>query len=271
MMLQVVLERLLDGSLVHSLPQYVCGLAIAGSHARGEETPYSDLDLFIVLDASDRDYYGSRIEQVLGNFPPPLIRRGPVPIEHFGDSVTLVYSDASFVQVNFNTVDSIEVNPMRRGSRVLLDRRGDYNRLIEASRECSIDQNKLFAEYSNWFVIRAGFALRSVNKGELLKTTGYLHDMRIALTQLLRIATGHFYENRNPYLPSSRFEKEVGMEAARELGALLPIYGADALNESLRRSLELFWHIQCDSSTRYKYDLSPAKTLDQVLFRSGCK
>jgi len=261
MILDQVLETLHDGELVSSLPTYVQGLALAGSYARGTAVPGSDLDLFVIFEPSGSAVYRERIEQVLSLLPQPVVRRGPVPVAHFGDSVTLLYQDRTLVQINFNTTDSIEVNPMRRSSRVLFDRSGFYARLIDASHRSATDQRIVYQEYSDWFVIRACYAINSLEKGELMKTTGYLHEMRVALAQIIRLGEGRYDQTRGPYLPLSRFETEVGAAASERLGALMPAYSRDSIEGSLLESVRAFEELQESYGDRFSYDISAVALL----------
>lgn len=255
-MLGHILKKLHDGSFVSALPPFVEGLALAGSYARGTPMPSSDLDLFVILENSSNDLYRDRIEQILALLPEATVRRGPVPVAHFGDSVTLLYQDGTLVQLNFNTKDSIEINPMRRSSRALLDRSGFYAQLIEAAHHCTTDPVSVYREYSDWFVIRACYALNSLQKGELLKATAYLHDMRTALAQLVRLGTGRYDQTRGPYLPLSRFEEEVGQDAAERIGALLPTYSTENVKCTLIASCQEFERLQSAHAEEFSY--SPA-------------
>lgn len=270
-MLRVVLQGLADGSLGAAMPDYVLGLAIAGSYARGEQTPYSDLDMFAILDAENPHDYQVRIEDFLRRLPRPLLRRGPLAKLHFGDQVTLVYEDASVVQINFNTESALELNPMRGNSRVVLDRTGRYRQLVAAARSVELDAAQTYAEYSDWFLIRGLACANAIRKGEILKASGYLYEMRVALAQLLRMERGRFYPTRNPYLPLSRFEQEVGDAPAGALGALFPAYSVESVRGCLAASLRLFEEVQERSGSRHDYDLSAFHALATTAFGDGAR
>jgi predicted nucleotidyltransferase len=252
-----VLRRLTDGALTSGLPKYVSGVALAGSHARGEDTPHSDVDLFVVLDNCEPAVYHGRIDEVVDAMPSTSIRRGPVPIPHFGDTVTLLYADSSVVQINFNTWESLEANPMRRSSKVILDRDGVYAQFLLRCSDIRLPQDELYREYADWFIIRAVFACRALMKGELLRSCGYLNDMREALMQLVRLTAGMFDEVRNPYLPSRRFERDVGAEKATQVGNLMPSYSEASVLRAIAVSLEVFASLQ-EEAVGFGYDPKPA-------------
>ncbi|GAA2662014.1 nucleotidyltransferase domain-containing protein [Streptomyces vastus] len=222
------------------LPLWIESVSIAGSYARDEHDEHSDLDLFFLI-APGSDATVDHAADILIDWAGDVVlRRGPVLVPHFGYSITAVLADLSVCQMNVNTRETIELNPMRSASRLVLDRNGYMTSLVAQSKSMLIDISKVYHEHYCYFWIRALYAFRSAQRGELWRAIEYLADMRKAMQQIIRIQHGRYSPVVGPYHPAKRYEEQMGADGARILEFSQPAYSRQSILQSILKSVEWF-------------------------------
>lgn len=222
------------------LPPWVDAVSLAGSYARGEQDEYSDLDVFFLLSNDGTISVPAAAEYLTDWFGPVPLRRGPVFVPHFGHSMTFILADLSVCQLNINTWDSIEINPMRATSRIVLDRSGCLTSVVEKSKNLHVEISDVYCEHYGYFWIRALYAWRSARRRELWRAVDYLADMRKSMQQVMRIQGGVYSAVTGPYHPAKRFEQHLGAALSQVLEISLPGYSAESITACIRDSVEWF-------------------------------
>lgn len=162
------LQRLVDRlvrTVGEDLPLWIESASIAGSYARDERDEHSDLDLFFLIAPGSDVTVNHAADTLIDWVGDVVIRRGPVLVPHFGHSITAVLPDLAVCQMNVNTRETIELNPMRSASRIVLDRDGYMTSLVEQSKSMLVDISKVYHEHFCYFWIRALYAFRSAQRG----------------------------------------------------------------------------------------------------------
>lgn len=236
----IVLHHLLTGHYQSKFSPNVLGLGLGGSYARGTQTQYSDLDLFIMIADISSTSYDDEIGLFVSLFPPPDLIRGPIAVKHFGDSVTVMYHDRSVVQMNFNRASSFEPNPMRSQMFIVYDRGETFAKALSRSKHSRIDREAIFHEYATWFLIRANFASRAICTNQFMRAHSYLNDMQTALMQLVRLQHNCFFATKNPYIPSSRFESDLPEQSVKKLHRTLMCTSPMGIVDQIAICLEIF-------------------------------
>ncbi|MFD5757266.1 hypothetical protein [Streptomyces mirabilis] len=237
------LERLVDRlvrTVGEDLPLWIESASIAGSYARDERDEHSDLDLFFLIAPGSDVTVNHAADTLIDWVGDVVIRRGPVLVPHFGHSITAVLPDLAVCQMNVNTRETIELNPMRSASRIVLDRDGYMTSLVEQSKSMLVDISKVYHEHFCYFWIRALYAFRSAQRGELWRAIEYLADMRKAMQQIIRIRHGRYSPVVGPYHPAKRYEEQIGADEARILEFSLPEYSRQSVLQSILKSVEWF-------------------------------
>ncbi|MFF7547672.1 aminoglycoside 6-adenylyltransferase [Streptomyces canus] len=237
------LEQLVDrlvSTVGEDLPLWIESVSIGGSYARDEHDEHSDLDLFFVIAPGSDVTVHHAADTLFDWVGDVVLRRGPVFVPHFGYSITAVLADLAVCQMNVNTRETIELNPMRSASRIILDRDGFMTSLADRSKSLTIDLAKVYQEHYSYFWIRALYASRSAERGELWRAIEYLADMRKAMQQVMRIQHGRYSPVVGPYHPAKRYEEQLGPDIARILEFSLPEYSKQSVLQCILESVEWF-------------------------------
>ena len=186
----------------------VRGLWVAGSVARGEDGPLSDVDLFVGADETSleelfakRRKLAASVGRILAGYERTRIR----------DHVVL-YEGGIRIEYIYCSLDRLTVDPARQTPiRVLYDpdgRVGRYQRLISrhVRRPRQIARRDL-EDRLNWFVVNFWLVYSRIRQGRLWEAFDVLHDVRTEIVKLARVEHDlepNKYENLEQLLPPAR-------------------------------------------------------------------
>ena len=215
------------------------GLALGGSHARGTADEQSDVDVYVLVTASNSTDLRRKGLDILSKLPAPRLARGPVPVAHFGQTATWIYDDNTIMQFNFLDSSDFPMNPMRARTKVLCDPSGRYAELVSAAAELPDTSRTHMAAQAQYVLIRHIFAERALMRGDDIRASFYLTDIVRACCALARGATNQFREDLHMTHPEKRFEADLASEDARLLRDIAVNGGGETLTWRLNRCLDL--------------------------------
>ncbi|MEN6583356.1 MAG: hypothetical protein ABFD54_12975 [Armatimonadota bacterium] len=202
---------------------------------------YSDLDLFALASSCDlHAFLRLGVRDIMSQLGEILMFRGPVLVDGYGYSFTVLFSPSFVCQLNINTRDTLIPTPMQVDDHVLWDHTGFYTSFLMANQDLSVDNHEVFMSAYTYFWLRSLATCKDIQRGHLWLAIRHLSDVRDQLliaNRLLRHSPPPGLDFR---LPSKKFETDLGTELAGSLGDTLPRYDADSIIDSLLFCIDRF-------------------------------
>ena len=193
----------------------VVGLLLAGSRARGDDLPQSDVDLFVLVGSTEAV---PRIHELIG-LTRPTVLLAPRYVHDFGWNITCLYAGGTVVQFNINDRTSVPLNPMRGKGRILYDPHGWCEEIRAAGADLHVDIAMVRRSTEQRLLVRLLLGVRALAKGELLGARSLFMECVTLLAALRRIEQGAFDPAMHWSHPLKRLEGDLPA-VARELGTL---------------------------------------------------
>jgi hypothetical protein len=216
-------------------------MVVGGSLGRNEADCYSDLDLFVLVRDEDlRTVLTSTMRTLCDCLGTVLLFRGPVFVEGFGYSFTVLYEPSFISQFNVNTHSTLTPSPLwTPGSLVLFDRTGRYSNLLRCL-PVQVDAKLRFAESFTFFWLRALTASRYLKRGNLWATVSLLGDLRNQMMTVFRLARSVHPPGNNYRFAAKGLERQVGGGVAGVFGPTLCSYTSGSISAALLFSVNWF-------------------------------
>jgi predicted nucleotidyltransferase len=166
----------------------VRGLWLGGSIARGDDGPFSDVDLFVGANDpfvdelfAERRELAARIGPILASYERTRIR----------DYIVLYDGEIRFEYI-FCSIDGLEVDPVRETQiRILYDPDGrlkDYDNLLSkhVGQPGTIAPGDL-EDRLNWLFVNFWYIYSRINQGSFWEAFDRLNDVRTEIVKLARV------------------------------------------------------------------------------------
>ncbi len=236
-----ILFRVLQ--LAASQEWHIAAVGLGGSQARKDNLDeYSDLDLFLLSEDSHLTSLIRRMPELARHCGEVLIFRGPIYIEHYGYSFTVLYDSASdpikVVQFNLNSMGGILPGPNRKHTRILYDPSGFYKAFTDSQMNLIADPSELFTTSTSFFWLRVINVWRDLLRYDLWLAIHHLADVRRQLFVLLRLMRST--PPLDYYLVEKHMEGDIGEDTCSVFAETLPAYNASSIRYCLRFCIEWF-------------------------------
>lgn len=151
----------------------VLGVAIGGSHARGEASPLADVDLFFLIDPSELStLYHSPPTHITTAIPGDIAVSYPSIVPEFGLRYCVVSSEVGLCDLFFDTENGFP-SPLRRNTRILWEvnnRFTDANqRLYQLTAESEI-QARHFIRLAAQLIIEFDEAVKCILRNQPIQS-----------------------------------------------------------------------------------------------------
>lgn len=195
-------------------------LVIGGSVGRGTNTLRSDLDLFLLCNASQMSTLkSSGIKSLTPIFGECTFFRGPGYAKFFGTTFTAMYANYSIVQFTLNTKETLVPNLMGAlGVKVIFDNEGEFQRYENLCRNLADMSRTYFLNCATNFWIRAVQVLPAIKNKKNWLAARLLVDIRDEMVFLARIETGILGKALNR--PMKNAKSEIPTHLLQEIAAV---------------------------------------------------
>ncbi len=224
-------------------------IVAGGSVGRREHDNLSDLDLFLLIrDCDSTEFLRTKMRDVAGFFGKVLLYRGPVFAEDFGYSFTVLYEGLFICQFNVNDRTTLNPNPMRGlSSLVLFDRTGYYTDFMRSCIGLEVDEKKVFITAFSFFWLRSICLWKDMKRGQLWLAISHLSDLRDQMFVLRRLTTKQTPPGLNYHIPSKALEKDLGQKDAAIFAQSLCTYSQQSIVDAFLFCIRWF----LDEARRY--------------------
>jgi len=227
----------------------VLGVYLSGSFAYGQPDRYSDLDVFILVQAQDREQTKqdhANLRALVGDIVSEF------PATHLGNpnQIITLYRDSYPVHVDYQYRVQAELAPRQKdtGVLILLDRTGalrDWReRCANAADSVTPDETAL-QYFEDRFWTWCIYTDSKMRRGELWEARDALEYLRTNV--LLRLA---YYDHGLPYEGNRRVERKFPQETIRLLETTLPIGHSQKAYADMLAALANAYVLLMDSVSR---------------------
>lgn len=230
--IDLVVERLRN-SLLSGVPDAVLAMAIGGSFARHSQNTQSDLDVFVLIEGRGTGAIKAHYAEICSWLMPGALSRGPYTLPHWGHTVTIVAQDLTVLQIHFNTLDTLEINPMRASSEIVYDPSGQYAHFVAEAAQMQPDLIRVVRDSLLLIWTRALFCHNALLSGEIWRAHAYLTDIRLCIMRIRRVHSSRFRAGVEFELPASKYEADMGIAEATSLQYLAPGYDPQEIRTAL--------------------------------------
>lgn len=260
-----IIRSLLAASRSDHWPQ-IEALGVGGSYARRDATDeYSDLDLFLILKDDGLEPFIQRMSLFAAEGGNILLFRGPVYVEGYGHSFTVLYEPLLTVQYNLNSRSGITRGPTRKHTKVLYDKMGFYGSFTDSQRKAEADLTAVFVASTSFFWLRALNVWRDLARGHIWLAIHHLTDVRRQLFVLARV------QLQQPpldfYTVEKGIEQDLGVDLCAGFAEGIPTYSAASVRQCLLYCIQ--WYSshapQVATALGVRYPSEAAERISQVI------
>lgn len=210
-------------------------LMIGGSVGRGDTDRYSDIDLFLLVDNDAlQRFLATRLKEFAGQLGEIVLFRGPIFVEGFGHSFTILFRSQLLCQFNVNSHNTLIPNPMNNQEFLMIyDRTGYYTDFLQSEEPVEVDEREIFDRSFSFFWLRALSTRKEIERNNLWLAIRHLADLRNQMFVLERLNSKNPPPGLNFGIPSKAAEKEL----SRKFNTYMEGTLCDYSNTSVARAL----------------------------------
>jgi hypothetical protein len=194
----------------HAAASAVDAIVVGGSVGRGLAKEDSDLDLFLLVRKDGLSEFLATRMRTLAEYGGDIsLFRGPVFVEGYGYSFTVLYGLNFICQFNVNTLDTLIPNHMwNPHSIVLFDKTGHYTKLL-SNRPPTPDFVRLFQQAFTFFWLRSLVIAKYRRRGHIWAAIAHFNDLRNQMMVLHRLSNSAPPIGYNYTFPAKDWEDQI--------------------------------------------------------------